>query len=340
MSSWRRTVRPTWRSGSTSSAAEQRLDLAGAGVADAIGHALAAFPPGLARRAAGLIRLVLGGRLASDRADAWRACRLTGDGFPFELAFCTGDDRLRFTVEPDDGGLDPRTRLDVAGELARVLDQEPLPPEVLDEFRAMQAGASLAWGTWIGCRVGAEHTAVKLYAEVPPGAKNASPRARRPALTDRIVVPRMLAYTPSTRAFEAYFRVPSLEPRHLPAVLAPAGMEAHASWLADFVQDTYGHAIRGRLPGPSVGVSYVVGPARGRVTLHFYARALWGSDARIRRGWSRLAAGLGWDDQAYLRVTRPLAARESWRTFHGMVGITLDEPPRIAVSIGVRPVVP
>jgi hypothetical protein len=339
MSSWPRTSRPTWRSGSTTSAAEQ-LDLGETGVPRAIGQALAAFPAGLARRAAGSIRMVLGGRLASGRAGAWRASRLTGDGFPFELGFCTGDDRLRFTVEPDDGGLDPRTRLDVAAELAEAVDQAPVPPRVLDDFRAIQAGASLAYGAWIGCRVGAERTAVKLYAEVPPGGKHASLGALGPALTDRIVVPRMLAYSPATLAFEAYFRVSSLEPRHLPAVLAPAGMEAHASWLADLVQDTYGHAVRGRLPGPSVGVSYIAGPARARCTLHFYARALWGSDARIRRGWSRLARGLGWDDQAYLRVTRPLAARESWRTFHGLVGISLEEPPRIAVSIGVRPVVP
>jgi hypothetical protein len=117
-------------------------------------------------------------------------------------------------------------------------------------------------------------------------------------------------------------------------------MEAHASWLVEFVEEAYGHTVRGRLPGPSVGVSYVAGAESSLATLHFYARALWGSDARIRQGWSRLASRSGWDPETYLRATWPLAGRESWRTFHGLVGITLEAPPRVAVSIGVRPLTP
>ena len=333
--------RSTSRSGWTTSTAEQLdRDEGGGGIHPAIAHALCAFPAVLARRAAGPIQLILGRRLAGEAPNAWRSSCLTGDGFPFELAFCTGDDRLRFTIEPGYEDLDPHTRLDLAGELIRTLGEEQLPLEVLEDFRAIQAGAPLEYGAWIGCRVGSDRMGVKLYVEIPDGWTGTSLRHAAPVLPDRVVVPRMTAYTPSTGAFEVYFRVPSLEPRHLPAVLAPAGMEVHAPWLVGLIEEAYGHVVRGRLPGPSVGVSYVAEPGRSRVTLHFYARALWGSDARIRRGWPRLATALGWDDQAYLQVTRPLAERESWRTFHGLVGISLDAPPRITVSIGVRPVMP
>lgn len=304
----------------------------------AIDHALSACGLPIARRAEDIIRVLLAERLASSEPGAWRSSRLTGDGFPFEIAFCTADDRLRFISEPGSHDLEPHRRLDVASDLIGLLSDDPIPADVLNDLRAMQSEAPLQYGAWIGCRVSEERTVFKLYAEVPP-ERTLPPGCAPLELSDRKIVPRMLAYSPAKREFESYVRVPSLEPCHLPAVLAPVGMEAKAPWLVEFLEDAYGYSIRGRLPGPSVGVSYVVGPA-ATITLHFYARALWGSDARIRRNFAQLAQSFGSDTAAYLALTEPIATRESWQTFHGIVGITLTPCAETSLTIGVRPVGP
>jgi len=305
----------------------------------AIHYALSAFPAAFVDQLAEPVRLLLGERRASGSPEAWRGSRLTGDGFPVELAFCTADERLRLTVEPD--ARDARHRLNVASNLLERVSPHAIPHDVLDAFRVMQSTASLTYGAWIGCRAGSDGTAFKLYAEVPEGGDITSLYPDVPVLPDYCAAaPRMLAYTPATQAFEAYFRADSLDPRYLPALLAPAGIEGQTQPLMDFLEEAYGYRIRGRLPGPSVGISYVSDPECCRVTLHFYARALWGSDARIRDGFVRLARAFAWDERPYLHVTRPLATRESWRTFHGLLGITLDESQQVSLSIGVRPVSP
>ena len=302
----------------------------------AIDHALSACGLPIATQAADIIRVLLADRLASSEPRAWRSSRLTGDGFPFEIAFCTADDRLRFIAEPGSHDLEPHQRLDVASELIGLLSDDQLPVDVLNELRAMQSEAPMQYGAWIGCRVSEERTVFKLYAEVPPG--RTLPLDYAPLeLSDRRIAPRMLAYSPAKREFESYVRVPSLEPCHLTAVLAPIGMQAKAPWLIEFLEEAYGYSMRGRLPGPSVGVSYVMGPACA-ITLHFYARALWGSDARIRRNFARLAQSFGWDTSAYLSLTEPIATRESWQTFHGIVGVTLTHSAETSLTIGLRPV--
>jgi hypothetical protein len=305
----------------------------------AIHYALSAFPAAVVDEVTGPIRLMLGQPAARGTAQAVRPSPLTGDGFPVEFAFCTADARLRLTLEP--GCADSRCRLDAASDLIRRMSTDAIPSEVLDALRAMQSPGQLAYGAWIGCRVGRDGMAFKLYAEVPPGGRMASISPAIPTLADSIaVVPRMLAYTPATQAFEAYFRAPSLEPRYLPAVLAPAGIEGQTQPLINFLEDAYGYCIRDRLPGPSVGISYVTDPERSRITLHFYARAIWGSDARIREGFTRVARAFAWNERPYLHVTRPIAARESWQTFHGLLSVTLDESQQVSLSIGVRPVLP
>ena len=304
----------------------------------AIGHALSTCGLPIATRAADIIRVLLAERLASSEPGAWRSSRLTGDGFPFEIAFCTADDRLRFIAEPGSHELEPHHRLDLANELIGLLSEDQIPADVLNDLRAMQSDAPLRYGAWIGCRVSEERTVFKLYAEVPEG-RTLSLDCAPLELSDRRIVPRMLAYAPAKGEFESYVRVPSLEPCHLPAVLAPIGMEDRAPWLTQFLEDIYGYSMRGRLPGPSVGVSYVMEPPRA-ITLHFYARALWGSDARIRRNFAQLAQSFNSDTSAYLALTEPIATRESWQTFHGIAGITLTSFAEPSLTIGLRPVGP
>jgi len=303
-----------------------------------IDHALCAFPRAVAERGRRVLARLLRARLDDEQSKAWDGSRLTGDGYPLELSFCSSDARLRCTVEPGRATLPASERLGAA--LAALASAgERIETPVATELRAVQSDAPLAFGAWIGCRVSWDSAVSKLYVELPPGRVSAMQHLP-PALADRVAVPRMLAFVPATETFETYFRVPALEPRHLRAVLAPAGREDDAARLLELVERAYGHRVRGRLPGPSVGVSYSSDAAQHCVALHFYARALWGSDARIRRGFARLASAFAWNDETYLRVTEPLAARESWKTYHGMLSIALGASSRMSVSVGLRPIAP
>jgi hypothetical protein len=304
----------------------------------AIAQALSAVPAELAGRAEGVIAALLGERRADPSPDAWRGSRLTGDGFPFEFGFSTADARLRFTLEPGRAATGADTRLDLAVHEIDRLSGEQVPDGVVRSLAAMQAERSLRFGAWIGCRVGERDTTYKLYAEVPPDPPSSRLFDRPVALLDRAVTPRMVSYTPATLTSEWYVRVESMEPRHLAAVLAPARQEAESSRLIDILEDAYGHRIRGRLPGPSVGVSYLTRGGPPIVTLHFYARAIWGSDARIRAGFVRIARVQGWDPGTYLDVTAPMANREDWRTYHGILSVTLSPRAEPSFAIGVRPI--
>jgi hypothetical protein len=203
----------------------------------------------------------------------------------------------------------------------------------------MQAGGGLRYGAWVGCCIGPESARLKLYAEAPDPAFRWHGIAV-PALEDAMVAARMVAYTPAGRAVETYLRVPSMLPEHLAAVLAPAGLAHLAGRVRSGIELLYGHALRGRLPGPTVGVSYTGGDARRCVTLHFYARAVWGGDARIRRRFAAASEALGADPARYLAVTAGLAEGADWRTRHGIVGFTVDESRPPSLTVGLRPVAP
>jgi hypothetical protein len=199
----------------------------------------------------------------------------------------------------------------------------------------MQSGHDLAFGAWLGCRAGPQGVTAKLYAEVPAGA---SWRARSVDLGAQEAPPRIVAYLPASGTFEVYTRVRRAHPGEIPALLAAGGAEHHAAHVHDYIEELQGRRLRDRLPGP-VGVSYEW-PRGERVTLHFYARALWGPDAAIRREFSRAMRALRWDDAPYLRATEPIAERNDWRTYHGLVGVTLDGAGAVSLGIGIRPIAP
>jgi hypothetical protein len=305
----------------------------------ALRHALSAYPDASAARADRVVRVLLRERLENPSGAAWGSSRLTGDGFPVEVAFSTADDRLRLTLEPGSSGLDPARRLALAVHRVEAAGGHAVAPEILQALTSRNTSGPLRYGAWVGCRVGPDATAFKVYAEVP------DPRLRWPGhpgpfLGDRDVALRMIAHVPGTGESETYFRIPSLLPEHLPAVLAPAGAEHRAGLLLAWVEALYGHRVRGRLPGPSLGVSYSCTAGVTSSTIHFYARALWGGDRRIRACFAAAATRMGWDPAAYLAVTAPLADAAGWRTSHGIVGLTLGAGSALSLSLGVRPVAP
>jgi hypothetical protein len=305
----------------------------------ALRHALSAYPDALAARSDRVVRVLLRERLEDPSGAAWGGSRLTGDGFPVEVAFSTADDRLRLTLEPGSRGFDPARRLALAVDRVEAAGGHAVAPEVLKALTSLNTKGPLRYGAWVGCRVSPDATAFKVYVEVP------DPRLRwpghpAPLLGDRDVALRMIAHTPGTGESETYFRIPSLLPEHLPAVLAPAGAEHRAGLLLAWVEALYGHRVRGRLPGPSVGVSYRCEAGVTSSTVHFYARALWGGDRRIRACFAAVATGMGWDPAAYLAVTAPLADAAGWRTRHGIAGLTLGAGSALSLSLGGRPVAP
>lgn len=306
----------------------------------AVGRALAAWGPAVARRAAETARACLAARFAADGADAFGGSRLTGDGFPLEIAVSTADHRLRLTFEPGSRRLDPRRRIDAALDVVAGITGREVDPAALDRIRHMHAAREgLRYGAWVGCRVEAGAIAAKLYAEIPPGTEPGLLPPLRPALYDRPAVPCMIGCPAGAEGFELYWRLPSLLPAELPAVLEPAGLEGEAARLLAFIEEAHGCRVEGRLPGASVGVSYAHRGGRTMVTLFFFARALWGSDARIRRGFAR-AAGAAANLDPYWRATAPLADRETWATSHALIGVTPAAGTPPALTIGFRPVSP
>jgi hypothetical protein len=306
----------------------------------AIDHALSAFEGPVQRQARRTLRALLAARIADGDPAAWCGSRLTGDGFPVEFSFCTADARLRLALEPGAVDLTPRDRLEAAADLLDGWAKTPVPGHLLDALKRMQSTGPLRYGAWIGCRISDATTALKLYAEVPAGADIDDFEPPVSLLRGRAVVPRMIGYAPLADEVEVYLEMPSLLARELPAVLASAQLADQSVWLTALLEDSYGYAMRGRLPGPAVGLSHAGHGDRERLTLHFYARSLWGSDERIRRAFRRATRGCDWDEDRYAKVTAPLVGREHWHTFHGMFGIQMSRSLPPSFTIGVRPAAP
>lgn len=317
---------------------EQAAPSTHSGIDPAIRHVLACYRD-VAPDMADAIAAILACRLAAEGPDAFGGSKLTGDGFPVEFALSTADETLRVTVEAGVRNLTTRQRFELAIRLIGSIDAHALGEETLALVGSIiQPDTQLAYGAWVGLRFGGGATRAKLYAQLPPDADPGLLPLRFPRLPDRPAIPRMIGC--SARGVELYLKVPSLLPTELAAVLDPAGLARSASEVLDFIENVYRHEIRGRLPGPSVGVSYAQVSGRVYVTLFFFARSLWGSDSRIRERFIQ-AAGIEWSGaDNYLEATTPMADRQSWTTFHGLVGITLRPGAEPTLSIGFRPVSP
>jgi hypothetical protein len=307
----------------------------------ALQGALATFPEDIAARATATLNVILRERLKSSDERQWSSSTLTGDGFPVELTFTTADDRLRYTAEPLSWQATPQCRLDESICLVNCLAAAAVPEDMADAWRDAQHCGTLRYGAWLGARHGQGDDEYKIYVELPDfdEAQHAFIHHPRPRLPDRAVTLRMVAFLPATQRHEAYYRIPSLAPHHLPRVLAPCGLEARSQDMMDVLTDAYGHTIRERLPGGSVGVSYTTA-ATGEplsVSLFLFARVFWGGDARIRERFGCLARAMGWDASRYQSLTSSLASRHSWTTQHGILGFTLAQDGQVHLSIGVRP---
>lgn len=311
----------------------------------AIDRALSAFPEDSARRAAAALEKMMYERIATDGERAWSSSRLTGDGFPVEFTFTTADDLLRYTVEPASLHVTPQRRFDTAIRLINSLGPFAIAEDMIAALRTTQNHGDLCYGSWLGGRHGPDHNEYKIYVETPDADTACDALEARlfafpkPSLPDRVANLRMIAYLPASQQWEVYFRVKSMAPHHIPRVLAPCGLDARAGELLSYITSAYGYSLGDRLPGPSVGVSYSMRSPENlqSITLFFFARVLWGADARIRKEFGRLSRKQGWDDSRYQKITAELASSTIWTTHHGIFGINLTRNGQLSLSIGVRP---
>jgi hypothetical protein len=294
---------------------------------DAVLQCFGVDTPQNLRLAADLLRL----RRTQDGTLDFAGSRLTGSGFPVECAVSHAENGLRLTIEPGARCLGAAARRELVLQLVRDIDPAALAH--LDErtLASLDHGGRSHYGAWIGLRLGTARPSAKLYLEVPEGLSLALP-FQVPALARRNLAIRMLGHSQS--GAEYYLRIPALHPQELSVVLQPAGLSGYAPRVLELIEALYGYPVVGRLPGPSVGVSYELGTSPPKVTLYFFARSLWGGDRSIRERFLALGGDLWKGRAAYSRATEPLMERNEWRTCHGLLGIVLqpDVPPRFVIG--------
>ena len=311
--------------------------------------------PEARERVSAALRVLLRGAYAANTPEAWKFSRLTGDGFPLEFTFSTADTHLRYAADPGALALPVTERLAEAIERMDELGQAPCAFQVLDYLKTWQQEATdnLSYGAWVGGRHpvkqadgnGILEDRFKLYAEIPATPWESHLTFIRkyldlpPRLLERPVQLRMVAMEPSTGRIEFYFRIHHLETGVLPLLLRPAGLQQRSVELADFIEQAYGHPLSERIPGGSVGFSYSLIPGSKTIvfTLFLFTRLLWGGDARIRSRFAERLRTAGQDPSAYWRFSAPLAERDVYQTYHGLIGLAMAPQAPIQLTLGVRP---
>lgn len=296
-------------------------------------------------RASDALRVLLQDHYREEEDISWQASTLTGDGFPLEFVFIPIDTDLRYTTEISSPLTLPAQRLERALQRLQQLGSADIPAELLAQLQQIQDGGVLSYGTWVGGRHGVKGDSFKLYVEVPLGKVEDYQSLLKilgfsyPKLADRAVYVRMIGYNLSSKFLEIYFRLPYIEDYHLKRLLAPCGLTERASELWHFLEEIYGYSLSNKLPGSSVGISYSIHP-NGTLpifTLFLFANIFWGSDASICRKFTALAKKYNWDIDLYLNVTKGIATRKTWQTYHGILGFVMLPDSSITISLGVRP---
>ncbi|MFV1998268.1 MAG: hypothetical protein ACC641_09695 [Acidiferrobacterales bacterium] len=306
---------------------------------------LSHFPAGVESRARRPLSLFLDSRAQANRKEEWQGSALTGSGYPVELAFSTGDSRLRYTVEPGLCSTRPVDRVKLA--MAQLV-------ELGDEYRCEQdsalsgsirAAAPVVYGAWVGGKHSASTDEYKIYFESSELADAGhigdilfNGKLQSEFFANRAKL-RMFAYSPKSRIAEAYYRVENLSPLEVRYLFCAMETDRSAELIDQFSQ-SYGRQVTGIFPGRTVGISYAStlgSDCVDTVSVFFVARCVWGSDSRIRNEIARIAREYDWDDAIYQKITMPLSQSHSALTSHGMLGIVVCKDKPMHWSIGLRP---
>ena len=150
---------------------------------------------------------------------AWRASRLTDDGFPVEFSWSSRDAAVRWTAEVAGPETPDADRLDLA--LAQIETLQGVPPNCPAEIGAYFAAVTpqYRFGCWLGGRHDAFGTRTKLYIELPAGVQPDVVSAPITAALGKSVLWRMVGWDPQTGQREFYGRL-AFDEVHQPAVIA------------------------------------------------------------------------------------------------------------------------
>lgn len=313
-------------------------------------QALRRCQPELADRARRRLGLVLRPVLATAWPEiALGFSRLTNTGMPLEFAWSSRETALRWTAEvaapeaPDAG------RLRRAAELAGPgLDPGP--------WAALQAGAALRYGAWLGGRHRGDGDAAKVYVELPGGRLPPAWRGRHPLLRSPLPAWRMAGLGPDG-GVEFYARVQEVDATLLHATAA-ASVGHGDAWL-DTIAALTGQRV---LPRPSgLSVAFDAGGTPRGLTWFVFAKALFRDDeaaaAALRRhagtpsarallealearveaaGAEESITGLPRaSGRAAASAASTASSKARWR--HGMIGVGLDAAGATWVQAGLRP---
>jgi hypothetical protein len=310
-------------------------------------QAAAQHRPQAAQRASDALGTILVPLLQSPWQDvAWQFSRLTGDGYPVELTYCSHDTTLRYTAEVAGPEYPDSLRLARGREVLSVLGVSQVENPILDVLGRMQAGHELRYGAWLSGRHTAERDQYKLYAEVPA---DGSPEAE--ALLDHflnrgglVLRPRdqllMIGHEIGSGRTEFYFRVHHLDDIGLQRLMNQIGLSDQVSTLLTFIEAITGRPIHRFFPQTNIGFSLSWQDKVPVLTLGVSARSVFGGDASIRHKLLHLARRYDWPllQSGYALATQPLATLANhWKTCHGLLGLTVAAGGAPVLSVGLRP---
>ncbi len=172
------------------------------------------------------------------------------------------------------------------------------PAELVEEWRALQAGRALRWGCWIGVRHDRNGERLKLYVEIPRGAGTLV----------------MIGYEPATGRVEHY---------HRKKPMAMGDLMSLCDSAPQTLEDLWGMPVETALRFFSPGYSIASGK------LAFFLRSGWlGGAAAVRR--KLLARESGGSLSCYREMLGTLA--DEALPDHGVVTVGMNGAVRVGIS--------
>lgn len=260
---------------------------------------------------------------------AWRFSRLTEDGSPVEFTFSSREDALRCAIEVAGPEIDAQDRISEACKLLGLLDEPHPQAEVLGSWLAMQRGAVLNWGAWLGLRHDRAGMRSKLYLEVP---RRRQPDVPSPVPGARLL---MIGHEPATGRTEYYYRKPALDPADLEALFVSAHWRETRDCVDVLIEELTGMPIQVALRWVGLGFSLArrTGSEAPSLTLFLRAKAARGGAAEVRRLFLAEAGRAGHDGGVYaeLLASTPRNALPD----HGLVALGVAPDRTVEMRVGI-----
>lgn len=258
---------------------------------------------------------------------AWRASRLTSDGFPVEFAFSNRDGRLRMTFEPAGPECDERQKLDRALDLLALLDEPGISADELAIWKEIQGAAPLRWGAWFGLRQAGKRVSAKVYVEIPRGIP--VPQEWQHPLGAEL---RMLGYEPATAGTEYYYALPGATAAQLTQILRPLGRAASDA-VRDALSGCSGLPLDSMLRFNGIGVSRATKSSIPLPGMTVFFRGMFKSRRRLHRLLLSSAQAAERPCSPYARWLGDAAGDDL--PDHGVVSVTSRDDASVEIRAGL-----